>query len=200
MKEMPRKTVASAPTPSEADPSKADSTHKYNIIEESAPLPTVKADDPTAAATTTTATESQLIPTPTSLPEGDPCCGPPAGAVAAAIAAVPEEIQMSSPYQEMLKREYDHAVDQQIRKGIQAVSERFTRLFSQERNPTDVAKDSLGNTSDYYERIVNAYQSDNWQSLANTTEELYAMLFDLRFTEMRNIEAIKQEYNQQEQS
>lgn len=192
---MPRKTVASASIPSEADPSKADSTHKYNIIEESASMPSVKADDPTA----TTTTESQLIPTtPTSLPEGDPCCGPPEGAVAAAIAAVPQEIQMSSPYQEMLKREYDHAVDQQIRKGIQAVSERFTRLFSQERNPTDVAKDSLGNTSDYYERIVNAYQSDNWQFLANTTEELYTMLFDLRFTEMRNIEAIKQEYNQQQ--
>lgn len=148
----------------EPDPTKADSTHKYNI-EETIGGPTSPSTEPATAITT----------------EAPP----------------PESIQMRNPYQEMLKREYDYAVDQQIRKGIQALNERFTRLYSQERNPTDTSPhDNLGNTSDYYERIINAYQSGNWQALAPTIEELYAMLFDLRFTEMRNIEAIKQEYNQ----
>lgn len=103
------------------------------------------------------------------------------------------------PYAAMLKREYMHAVNQEIVKAIQKCSERFARLLSQERTPTDVASDNLGNTSDDYERIVNAYQSGNSEALANSIDELYQMLDDLDFTQMRKLDAIKQEYNQQQQ-
>jgi hypothetical protein len=149
---------------------KTDTIHKYNIEQAigEGPTPTLLSPSEPASAVITTATTE-----------------------------TPESIQMTSPYQDMLKREYDHAVDEEIRKGIQEISERFVRLQSQERSPTDTSPhDNLGNTSDDYERIVTAYQSDSWQALAPTIEEFYAMLYDLRFTEMRDIEAIKQEYNQ----
>jgi hypothetical protein len=168
---MPRKTTATAATGTgtpESDPTTTvDSIHKYNI-EEAIGGP---------------------IPAPPLLEQG---------VITTATTDAPESIQMTSPYQDMLKREYDHAVDEEIRKGIRAISERFTRLYSQERHPTDTTPhDTLGNNSDYYERIMTAYQSGNWQALASTTEDLYTMLYDFQFTEMRKIEAIKQEYNQQ---
>lgn len=100
------------------------------------------------------------------------------------------------PYGQMLKREYDHAVEQEIRKGIQKISDRYSRLVSQENTPTEVAKDNLGNTSDYYQRLMNAYHSGNSRSIADTTEGLYQLLYEFDFTEMRKLEAIKQEYNQ----
>ena len=109
-----------------------------------------------------------------------------------------EPVQMSSPYQEMLKREYDYAVEQEIQKGTRMIRERFARLLSQEKTPTDVAVDNLGNSSDDYERMVNAIQGDNPQALAadGTREGLYEMLYSLDFTQMRKLEAIKQEYKQ----
>lgn len=100
------------------------------------------------------------------------------------------------PFEAMQKREYNYTLDQEIKKGMQKISERFARLVSQENTPTEVAKDSIGNTSDYYERIMNAIHAGNYQWLADTKEGVYQFLYDLDFTEMRKLEAIKQEYNQ----
>lgn len=110
--------------------------------------------------------------------------------------AAEQQGEGAEPYEQMLKREYDHAVELEISKGMQKVSERFARLVAQENKPTDVAVDALGNSSDYYERIVRSVQSDNWKWFADTREGVFQKLYDLDFTEMRKLEAIQQEYKQ----
>lgn len=154
---------------SESEPEKAPEA--IDTTPATQPQPTQQEQSPDWAAD---------VPAPVP-PEQQPI--PPAG----------EELE---PYEAMLKREYDHAIELEISKGMQKVNERFARLLSQENKPTDVAIDALGNSSDYYERIVRSVQSDNWQWFADTREGVYQKLYDLDFTEMRKLEAIQQEYNQ----
>lgn len=141
---------------------------------------------PTSATTTTTGEQPPVISlTPKATPEQT------TSSAEQHTAEPPLE-----PFEAMQKREYNYTLDQEIKKGMQKISERFARLISQENTPTEVAKDSIGNTSDYYERIMNAIHAGNYQWLADTKEGVYQFLYDLDFTEMRKLEAIKQEYNQ----
>ena len=109
---------------------------------------------------------------------------------------LPEAPEIPDPARTMLKEEYDYALQQEIRKGTAKIEERFVRLVSQEKNLMDRQYDALGNSSDDYERIAKAIRSDNLLALGESTEEVYRMLYDLDFTGMRPIEAIKQQYRQ----
>lgn len=125
-----------------------------------------------------------------------PPAGPPAAAPVDQPADTVQEGNRTSPFVDMLKREYEAELDKQISAAVNKVSARFGMLLSQERNPGDVAKDSLGNRSDYYENLVTSVQQGD-PRIGKTKEEVYQYLAkNLPFTEMRNIEAIKQEFQQ----
>lgn len=149
--------------------------------------------------TTTTPTEEPQVLTGKTIggqPEQEEtevaAASPPPPAAAAATAVAAEQ----SPFQEMLVKEYHAALDKQIATATNKVMERFTRLMSQERSPDDVQKDALGNSSDFYENLVTAVQTGD-PRIGKTKEEVYDYLFKLNFTGMRDIAAIKQEYQQQ---
>lgn len=109
---------------------------------------------------------------------------------------LPEAPEIPDPAKVMLKEEYDYALQQEIKKAVAKLDERFVRLSSQEKTLTDIKCDALGNSSDDYERMVAAIRSGNESILGDTTEDVYRMLYDLDFTGMRPIEAIKQQYRQ----
>lgn len=166
----------------EGEPTQVDSTHKYNIIKKSGETSGLMREE---EGSEQQQQESVAMVSAREIPGMQPEGPPP-----------PQPEPELDPLGTMLKREYDHAVEQEIKKGVQKISDRFSRLVSQENTPTEVAKDALGNTSDYYERLIHAIQSDNSRSIADTTDGLYQLLYDLDFTEMRKLSAIKQEYNQ----
>ncbi len=142
--------------------------------ESTSPIPPVEPNPELNTTTTTTAAAAAVTIESEPYPEPQP--------------------DESSPFGDMLKREYENAMQKEIKKGIQQISERFRRMLSQERRSTDVARDALGKSSDDYERIIRNYYSGNSEALAGTTEDLYEMLYELKFTEMKPLDVIKQQY------
>ena len=176
----PRKSKSKVESqPEQPSPTtKVDSVHKYNIEETiGGPATPTAEPEPKVEHLVTT-----MMPSPDTITTSP----------AAAAAAAAEE----KPFARMLREEYEHALNAEIHKGTQRVMTRFTRLYSQERTPTDVVKDSLGNTSDFYENLVNTIQSGNTKAIGDTIEDVYKMLESLPFTEMRPLDALKQEYSQ----
>ena len=107
-----------------------------------------------------------------------------------------QQQQEASPFDSMLDSEYNHILDQQINKALAKIQERFGRMMVQERGLGDKPKDRLGYNTDDYENMVKQIraQAAN-ESSGYNREEIYQKLYDLKFTEMRRLDLIKQEFN-----
>lgn len=106
--------------------------------------------------------------------------------------AAPDETASPDLFSDALNKAYNDDLDKEIRKGLALVYERFVRLQSQERPPDwEVAKDDLGNSSTWYE---NLFWSIKDGVEPGNKETVYMKLATLPFTSMKNLEAIKQQY------
>jgi hypothetical protein len=103
------------------------------------------------------------------------------------------EGEQKSAFGNAIDRDYRRALEEGITKALDKVSRRFSMMLSQERNPMDVARDALGNDTDYYENLMDAIRSGD-PSAGSTLEDVYLRLYNLAFTEMRSLDAIKQQY------
>ena len=103
-------------------------------------------------------------------------------------AAVPR-----SPFDDAMLEAYHNALDKEIKKGMIQIHERYVRLISQENPARDKrpARDELRNTSDWY---YNLYYAIKDGAEPGTKEQIYQKLYDLKFTGMRPLAAIQQEY------
>lgn len=99
-----------------------------------------------------------------------------------------------SVFENRIDQEFNNAMEEEIKKGVQAIYRRFNMMLAQERTPKDHAKDALGHETDFYENLVNAVQSGD-PSAGKTTEEVYLNLYNLAFTGMRSLDALKQEFS-----
>jgi hypothetical protein len=110
--------------------------------------------------------------------------------------AEPQPELQTSPFDEMIEKEYNHRLDLEISKARSKITERFSRLMVQEHGKDDHVPDALGHDSDYYENLADAIKSND-PRLGATKDDVYQYLYDLKFTEMRKLDAIKQEFNKQ---
>lgn len=113
----------------------------------------------------------------------------PSPAEPATMAEQPPE----TPFNEMMRREYELALDDQIKKAVDKINRRATALMSQESSITDVVQDGLGHDSDWYEDLALAVQNKD-PRVGQTKEDVYNYLADLGFTEMKPIEILKKMY------
>lgn len=98
-----------------------------------------------------------------------------------------------SPFEEMMKREYEYAMDQEISRALSKINRRAIALSCQESSLTDVVNDSLGHDADWYEDLELAVRNND-SRVGETKEEVYKYLEDLKFTEMKPLEALQQMY------
>jgi hypothetical protein len=97
------------------------------------------------------------------------------------------------PFDEMIKRELDLAIDSEIKQALNRIMKRQTALMSQESSLADIVKDELGHDSDWYEDLVDAVRNNDTR-LGASKEEIYEYLYDLEFTEMRSLDALREMY------
>lgn len=107
--------------------------------------------------------------------------------------SVEEGGPQKSAFGSAIDRDYRRALEEGIKKAMDKVSRRFSMMLSQERTPMDVARDALGNDTDYYENLMDAVRSGD-PSAGSTLEDVYIRLYNLAFTEMRSLDALKQQY------
>lgn len=105
-----------------------------------------------------------------------------------------QQAEQASPFDSMLDSEYNHILDVQINKALAKIQERFGRMMSQERGLSDKPKDKLGYTTDDYENMVKQIRARDLNE-GSSREEVYQQLYALKFTEMRKLDLIKQEFN-----
>ena len=98
-----------------------------------------------------------------------------------------------NPFDEMMEKEYNHRLDVEMSKARNKITERSSRLMIQEHGINDHQPDALGHDSDFYENLADAIKSND-PRLGATKEDVYQYLYDLEFTEMRKLDAIKQEF------
>lgn len=98
-----------------------------------------------------------------------------------------------TPFNEMIRREYEFAMDQEIKKALNKMNSRATALMSQETTLTPMIEDALGHDADWYEDLVLAVQNND-PRVGQTKEDVYNYLADLGFTEMKPIETLKKMY------
>jgi hypothetical protein len=139
--------------------------------------------------------QPQAQPQPQPEPEDQLSKDVPSPAEPATMAEQPEE----TPFDEMIRREYELALDEQIKKAVDKINRRATALMSQESSITDVILDNLGHDSDWYEDLALAVQNKD-PRVGQMKEDVYKYLADLGFTEMKPLESIKQMYPTREQA
>jgi hypothetical protein len=111
------------------------------------------------------------------------------GSMQAATTNEPSEM----PFDEMIKRELDHAMDLEIKEALNKIRKRQTALMCQESSLTDVIPDELGHDSDFYEDLIEAVQRND-PRVGDTKEEIYEYLAGFEFTRMRPLEALHEMY------
>lgn len=94
----------------------------------------------------------------------------------------------------MLDSEYNRILDEQISKALSKMQERFGRMMVQEQGLGDKPKDRLGYNTDDYENMIKQIRARDLNEGSSTREEVYQQLYNLKFTEMRKLDLIKQEF------
>lgn len=106
-----------------------------------------------------------------------------------------QQQEEASPFDSMLDSEYNHILDVQISKALSKIQERFGRMMVQEHGLSDKPKDKLGYNTDDYENMVKQIRARDLNEGSSTREEVYQQLYNLKFTEMKRLDLIKQEFN-----
>jgi hypothetical protein len=109
-----------------------------------------------------------------------------------------QETEEPSPFDAMIKREYELAMDKEIKKALSKINRRKTALMSQESSLTDVQVDALGHDADWYDDLEIAVRSND-PRVGSNKEQIYSYLEGLKFTEMKKLEAVKQMYPVEDQ-
>jgi hypothetical protein len=99
----------------------------------------------------------------------------------------------ASPFDSMLDSEYNRILDEQISKALSKMQERFGRMMVQEQGLGDKPKDRLGYNTDDYENMIKQIRARDLNE-GSSREEVYQQLYNLKFTEMRKLDLIKQEF------
>lgn len=137
----------------------------------------------------TTTPSSSSTTTTTEVPQSQP-----QSEIAGATAEGPP--REKTAFDKAVDRDYNKAMEDEIEKGLRQIMERFVRMLAQEPNPNVFAVDALGHDTDFYENLMDAVRSGN-PAAGSTREEVYLNLYNLPFTGMRSLEALKQQYSVQ---
>lgn len=109
-----------------------------------------------------------------------------------------EQAQEQQPepvsFDNLVKREYEYAMDQEIKKALNKINRRVTALSAQESGLIDVIKDALGHDSDWYQDLEIAVRNND-PRVGQTKEDVYRTLEALRFTDMKPLATIQQMYS-----